>query len=99
MNGMRPQTQVQLAEEFIAGATVGAKGAMSIVGDQIMSFGWYPIARRVAGAVWLRRQMYSEATARQIKAVRKALVDHGYVEAGKIDEPTHDLWWIWEQKP
>jgi hypothetical protein len=92
----KPQTQLQLAQAFLNGAVAGAKGAMSIEGDEVLSFGWYPIARRVGTSVWLRRQMYSEATARQIKTVRRALVTQGYVEVGKIDEATRALWWSWE---
>lgn len=95
MSAAKPANQEQLVETFLAGATAGVKGAMSIDGDQIMSFGWYPIARRVEAGVWLRRQMYSEATARQIKAARRALVTAGYVETGKIDEPNRDRWWSW----
>ena len=97
MNTAKPVNQEQLVGTFLAGATVGVKGAMSIDGDQIMSFGWYPIARRVESVVWLRRQMYSQATARQIKAVRRALVNSGYVETGKVDEPSRDRWWTWER--
>jgi hypothetical protein len=41
--------------------------------------------------------VYSEATARQIKAVRRALVNSGYIEKGKIDEPNRDLWWSWQK--
>lgn len=90
-----PATQEVLVDWYLAGATDGVRGAMKIVGDEIMSFGWYPIARRVGGEVWLRRQMYSEATARQIKTVRRVLERSGYVEMGKIDEPSRDLWWTW----
>jgi hypothetical protein len=97
MSAAKPAPQEQLALTFLTGATVGVRGAMSIESDQIMSFGWYPICRRVEAVVWLRRQMYSEATARHIKAVRRALVSSGYVETGKIDESNRDLWWSWEK--
>lgn len=93
----KPQTQVELAAAFLGGAAEGVKGALSIEGDEMLSFGWYPIARRVGPVIWLRRQMYSEATARQIKAVQRALVTSGYIETGKIDEPSRDRWWSWEK--
>lgn len=96
MSAAKPANQEELVETFLAGATGGVKGAMSIDGNQIMSFGWYPICRRAEGGIWLRRQMYSEATARQIKTVRRALVKSGYIETGKIDEPNREYWWTWE---
>jgi hypothetical protein len=89
--------QERVVETFLAGANVGISGAMSIDGDQIVSFGWYPICRRVGRAVWLRRQMYSEATARQIKKVKAVLIASGFVETGKIDEPNRDKWWVFEK--
>jgi hypothetical protein len=90
-----PKTQGDLVERFLAGSEDGVKGALSIAGAELLSFGWYPVARKVGGAIWVRRQMYSEATARQIKTVRRVLIAHGYVEGPKVDEPNRDKWWAY----
>jgi hypothetical protein len=93
-----PDSQYELVELFLAGATAGVRGAMSIEGDRIMSFGWYPIAQRVGPGIWLRRQMYSVATARQIKTIRRALVSAGFVETEKITDSDKVHWWSWQHR-
>lgn len=86
--------QEKLVAAFVSGATTGVKGALSIAGDDLVSFGWYPIARRVEKGFWVRRQMYSEATALHIKTVKRVLATLAFVEVGEIDEPTKDRWWL-----
>jgi hypothetical protein len=91
------RTQEELIDAFIAGAEVGAKGGLGIVGDELLSFGWYPIARHVGETFLLRRQMYSLATGVQIKKTRRLLVRAGFHETGTRDEPNRDKWWIYRR--
>src|SRR5689334_9011108 len=74
--------QGRLIASFLRGDREGVTGALSIVGEELMSFGWYPIARRVGTAVWVRRRMYSQATGVHIKTVLRVLGEMAYKENG-----------------
>lgn len=88
------QTQSELVEAFAVGAGAGIKGGMSIEGDQILSFGWYPIARRVGDAIWVRQQLFSIATGKQIRTIRAVLAGRGYVETSTVTESRRETWSI-----
>jgi hypothetical protein len=96
---VRPKlaNQTELIELYLGGATGGAKLALSIDGDDLVSFGWYPIARRKPAEIWLRKWMYSEATGKQIKKLRIALEAAGYKRVGDLKDDEKTQWWIYRR--
>lgn len=84
----KPKTQVQIVDDFLAGATEGVNGIngnLKIVGNQLIHYQTV-IAERDQKRIILNHTRYSIVTGRIQKELKEKLQGKEYISIGKIPE-------------